>query len=395
MAGPARVVVADFEEPGWDYGVIRSPYHAFHRENGAKFCVYNGRLMPVSQKIDRLDGYRVLRQAVGLFDTGERPIQIAGPDAAAFCNRVFAREVTALKPGRATYGLLLYPDGGILCDGILMRLAEDRFWYVQADGPVYSWFVAHAAGLDVTIGDPRSWVAQVQGPRALDVLNAALDAPLAGPFGYFGVASARMGGQEVIVSRTGWTAEMGFEFYTLPDAPGYDGPALWRHVLAAGKPFGMEVCGLDSMDIRRIEAGIMNNVSDMDETMNPFQAGLGGFIRMDGADFIGKAALQGADRGVLVHGLRCPDGEPLIEGALRAGGRAIGKVSAAAWSPLYEAGVAIVRLGRAADVGAQDVTVECRDGKAHPASIVALPMYDPEKRIPRGQDSAIPEIPGA
>jgi aminomethyltransferase len=157
----------------------------------------------------------------------------------------------------------------------------------------------------------------------------------------------------------------------------------------------MEVCGLDSMDIRRIEAGIMNNVSDMDETMNPFQAGLGGFIKMDGPEFIGKAALAKADRGVLVHGLRCPSGEPLIGGALYSKGQPIGKVSAAAWSPLYRAGVAIIRLSDARHLKAAGVNVQCRDGIAHPATLVALPMYDPEKRIPRGQDTVVPDIPHA
>lgn len=392
MGGPARVVVADFEEPGWDYGILRSPYHGFHRANGAKFCVYNGRLMPVSQKIDRLDGYRVLRHAVGLFDTGERPIEIAGPDALAFCNRVFARDISRVRPGRATYGLLLYPDGGILCDGVLLRLAEDCFWYVQADGPVFSWFVAHARGLNVTIRDPQSWVAQVQGPRSLDVLAAACDTPLAEPLGYFGVASAVMGGQKVIISRTGWTSEVGFEFYTLPGEPSYDGPALWQHILKAGRPFGMEVCGLDSMDIRRIEAGIMNNVSDMDETMNPFEAGLGGFINMDGPDFIGKAALVNAPRGVRVHGLRCAEGEPLIGGELRSAGRRIGMVSAAAWSPLYGEGTAIIRLDKASDVAAANVSVQCRDMSFRAARILSLPMYDAEKRIPRGLDTEVPRF---
>jgi aminomethyltransferase len=392
MAGPTRTVVADFEEPGWDYGIMRSPYHAFHRANGAKFCVYNGRLMPVSQKIDRLDGYRVLRQAVGLFDTGERPIAIEGPDALALCKKVFARDISKVKPGRAAYGLLLYPDGGILCDGVLMRLAEDCFWYVQADGPVYSWLVAHAQRLNVQISDPRSWVAQVQGPRALDVLAAACDTPLTEPFGYFGVTTATMGGQKVILSRTGWTAEAGWEFYTLPDAPGYDGEALWRHILKAGEPFGMKVCALDSMDIRRIEAGILNNVSDMDETMNPFEAGLGSFIKLDGTDFIGKSALVNAPRGVRVHGLRCTTGEPLIGGELRAGGRRIGMVSAAAWSPLYDAGVAIIRLDRAEDVQAPEVSVQCRDLSFQRATIVPMPMYDAEKRIPRGQDTEIPQF---
>ena len=156
MTAMARVVVADFEEPGWDYGIERSPYHAFHQSNGAKYCVYNGRLMPVSQKIDRFSGYKVLRHGVGLFDTGERPTEIVGPDAEALCNKLFARDVSKMKPGRAGYGLLLYPDGGVLCDGVLMRLADDKFWYVQADGPVFSWFVAHAQGMNVHIRDPKS-----------------------------------------------------------------------------------------------------------------------------------------------------------------------------------------------------------------------------------------------
>ncbi|MGE0653531.1 MAG: aminomethyltransferase family protein [Alphaproteobacteria bacterium] len=392
MTSFTRTVVADFEEPGWDYGIERSPYHELHRANGAKFCVYNCRLMPVSQKIDRLTGYRILRQGVGLFDTGERPTEIVGPDAEALCNKVFARDVSKMKPGRAGYGLLLYPDGGILCDGVLMRLAHDRFWYVQAEGPVYSWLVAHAQGMNVRIRDPKSWVSQVQGPLALDVLAKACDGGAPPNFGYFAVAEASMGGQKVILSRTGWTGEVGFEFYTYPDAGPVDGPRLWRHVLEAGEPFGMKVCGLDSMDIRRIEAGILNNVSDMDETMNPFQAGLGSFIKLDGPDFIGKAALKNADRRPLLKGLRCASGEPLIGAEVCAAEESIGRVTAGAWSPFYQAGVAIIRLSDPEHAARSDIAVRCRDGALHPAEIVELPMYDDEKRIPRGLETSIPEL---
>ena len=88
---------------------------------------------------------------------------------------MFTRDVSKLKPGRAGYGLLCYPDGKLLCDGVLLRLEQNRFWYVQADGPVYSWFIAHAQGLDVKISDPNSWVSQVQGPASLKILNALLD----------------------------------------------------------------------------------------------------------------------------------------------------------------------------------------------------------------------------
>jgi glycine cleavage system aminomethyltransferase T len=393
MTNPARTVIADFAEPGWDYGVIRSPYHELHRANGAKYCVYNNRLMPVSQAGNRLDDYWILRRKVGLFDTGERPTEILGPDAEALCNKVFTRDCSTMKPGRAGYGLICYPDGGVLCDGILARLAPDRYWYVQADGQVFAWLVAHAQGMNVKIRDPHSWVSQVQGPRSLDVLAAACDGGPPKEFGYFAVAYVTMGGQKVMVTRTGWTAEVGFEFYTLPEEGPVDGPALWNHILKAGAPFGISVCALDSMDIRRIEAGILNNISDMDETMNPFQAGLASFVKLDKPDFIGKAALLKADKGVLLHGLRCKKAEPLIGGELRSGGAAIGRVTAAGWSPLYNAGVAIIRLDRASLVSAPNVTVQGRDRDHHPAEIVSLPMYDTDKKIPRGLDTAIPDLP--
>lgn len=389
-----RTVVADFEEPGWDYGVLRSPYHEFHRANGAKHCVYNNRLMPVSQGRDRLSEYWTLRRGVGVWDTGERPTEIAGPDAETLCNKLFTRDYSKLKPGRAGYGLLLYPDGGILTDGILLRFAKDLFWFVQPDGPVYAWLVAHAQGLNVTIRDPHSWVVQVQGPRSLDVLAAACDGGAPEPFGYFGVAKASMGGQKVLVTRTGWTGELGFEFYTLPDEGEVDAPALWRHVMLAGEPFGMVLCGLDSMDIRRIEAGILNNISDMDESMNPFQAGLGNFVDLHKPDFVGKTALKSVDRGVLLHGLRCATAEPLIGGEVRAGREAIGRVTAAAWSPLYKAGVAIVRLRSAPLAKRSEINVQGRDFAFHPGEIVDLPMYDEQKRIPRGLDTRIPEETG-
>ena len=386
-----RNVVSSFLEGGWNYGTWGGPYHHLHQQRGAKYCVYNNRLMAVDQGGDRFEEYWKQRREAGLVDTGERPIEIAGPDAEALCNKLFTRNISTLKPGRAGYGLLLYPDGGILCDGILMRLEQDKFWYVQADGPVYSWIVAHAQRMDVRIRDPRSWVSQVQGPRALEVLAAACDGGMPEKFGYFAVARVTMGGQPVIVSRTGWTGEMGFEWYTLPEEMEVDGERLWNHVLEAGKPFGLSICGLDSMDIRRIESGILNNISDMDETMNPYQAGLGGFIDMRKPDFIGKAALEKAERGLLLHGLKCQAGEPLAGGAVMAGGRVIGHATAAAWSPYLDCGTAIVRLTRAEDGTASGVTMQVRDGSQQPAELVELPMYDKDKLIPRGLDKTIPE----
>jgi aminomethyltransferase len=387
-----RFVVTADTEGGWDYGANPGPYSKFHVANGAKYCVYNNRLMPVTQKVSRTDGYWLLRRKAGLFDTGERPIEISGPDAEKFCNRVFTRDVSKLRPGRAGYGLLCYPDGKLLCDGVLLRHARDRFWYVQAEGPVYSWFIAHAQGLDVKISGSNSWIAQVQGPASLEILDSLLDDGLPSNFTYYSVTSATVDGQKLLVSRTGWTNELGFEFYTLPDEPGYDPDALWTAALAAGRPFGLDVCGLDSMEIRRIEAGILNSGSDFDHTVSPYEAGLGRFVDLSKTDFVGRAALALDKSKARIVGLLSKATEPLREGKVVLDGRTIGVVTAAAFSPFLDSGIAIVRLDEALSTGTR-VEVRGRDGKLHPASIADLPLYDKDREIPRGQSSHVPELP--
>jgi len=391
LANLTRVVVASFDEPGWDYGTIRGPYSKFHIANGAKYCVYNNRLMPVSQQIDRMDGYWALRTKAGLFDTGERPIQIKGPDAVKFCNRVFTREMSKITPGRCGYGLLCYPNGKLLCDGVLLRLADDTFWYSQADGPVFSWFIAHSQDLEVEISDPGSWVLQIQGPASLKILESLSDTGIPPNFTYFAVANATIQGQPVLLTRTGWTNEMGFEVYTLPNSGKFNGDKLWERYLAAGKPHGMEICGLDSMDVRRIEGGILNNGSDMDETMTPYEAGLGVFVDLTKENFIGKAALVKAQAKSKsrIMGLKCEGGEPLREGQIRVTGERAGFVTAGSWSPHLNCGIAIVRLDSSKPANSR-CEVLCRDGKMHPAVIDDLPFYDREKKIPRGQDMTIP-----
>jgi glycine cleavage system aminomethyltransferase T len=387
-----RLVVAAFEEPGWDYNTIRSPYSKFHIANGAKYCVYNNRLMPVSQSIDRFSGYWALRTAAGLFDTGERPIQVKGPDAARLLSRVCTRNCSKIPPGRGRYAMLLYPNGKILCDGVLLRLDQDTFWYVQADGGCYSWLIAHSEGLDVEISDPNSWVTQIQGPASFRILEALRDEGLPADFKYFSIADGHIGGQPVRFTRTGWTNELGFEVYTLPQRGPVDADRLWDGFMKAGRPHGMEVCALDSMDIRRIEGGILNNGSDMDDGMTPFDSGLGAFVELEATDFIGRDALlknQGATR---ILGLTCKGGEPLRDGDVTVGGQKVGFVTAGAWSPYLLSGIAIVRLASAFAAGTE-AQVLCRDGRMHAAVFDTLPLYDKDKRIARGLDTTIPARP--
>ena len=383
-----RDVVCSLEEPGWNYGHGRSPFYRYDLAGGAAYCIYNRRMMPVSVATStREEGYWALRRDVTRLDTGELPTEIAGPDAGRLLDRIFTRKVSPLKPGRCMYGIACWPDGGILVDGILVRFAADRFWYVQADGDFVGWLKAHAIGMDVTISDPQSWVQQIQGPRALDLLAAAADDGLPAEFRYFDAREVAIGGQTVLITRTGWTGEVGFEIYT---RSGLDCDALWEHITSVGARFGLVNIGLDPMDTRRIEAAILNNLSDMDSSMTPFDAGLGDFVDLDrGDDFFGKAALGNAGRRRRLYGISCATAEPLIHAPVSRHGREIGVVTAAAWSPYLERGIGYVRLHSADDLEPRRASVVGFDLADHRCEIIDLPFYDADKKIPRGLETPI------
>ena len=389
--GKTRDLVTSRPGAGWDYGLTRHPYHAIEAPKGPHYCVYNRRHMAVCfDDHSTEDGYWRLRQQAAVLHTGEYPLQFQGPDAERLLDKLFTKDITQVKVNRCGYGLACYPDGGLLVDGILLRLEQDRFWYAQADGDFYSWARAHADGMDVAITDPDVFVSQVQGPAALDILAAASDTGLPDKFSYFAVARVPIGGQEVVITRTGYTNELGWEFYTEPH---HDAAALWAHLEAAGAPFGMEIFGLDAMNIRRIEAGILNAGSDFNTTTTPYDVHLGRFVDEDKGDFIGKAALARADRTPRLHGLHCDNGEPLIAAPVMVGDVRAGVVTAGATSPFLRRGIGYALMDSAVHGPGTKVSVGCRDGALHPARLVTLPMYDEACEIPRGKRIDIPERP--
>ncbi len=387
--GNTRDLVSSIPGAGWDYSLSRHPYHEIERPMKPHYCVYNRRHMAVcfdTKSTD--DSYWLLRQKAALLNTGELPLQFEGPDAERLLDKLFTKDITKLKPGRCGYGLACYEDGGLLVDGILLRLAEDRFWYAQADGDFYSWARAHAAGMDVQITDPNVYVSQVQGPNALKILEAANGGTMPEPFGYFAIARVNFAGQELVVTRTGYTNELGWEFYTEPH---HDANLIWEHLKKVGEPHGLEIFGLDAMNIRRIEAGILNAGSDFDHTTTPYDAGLGKFIDHEKGDFIGKDALEKASRETRLLGIKCPDGEPLIASNIESDGSVVGIVTAGATSPFLGHGIGIARLDSSNFAAGSKVKVGCKDGSLQDAELVQLPFYDELAEIPRGKRVDIPQ----
>ena len=359
----------------------RSPYTDKYARDEMVFGVYCRRFYPLSVGEDPVEQYWKLKRQVMLYDVPEKPLDIRGPDAVVLLERVFSRHINSLKIWCARYALACTPRGGILMDGVLIRLAQDHFWYVQADGEFESWLQAHAQGLDVTISDPKSRVLQIQGPKSLEVLHAATGKPVPEGFRYFHAGRFDFGGQELLVSRTGWTGELGIEIYSETNT---DHHVLWDHLIAAGEPIGMTFSSAESMGIRRLEAGIFDNGTDIDPSLTPYEAGLGAFVDLDKPGFVGRDALVKADQSRLLWGLTCAGAVPFSGLQVLDGNSVVGHMTAGAWTPYLETGIGFVRFQQKGDWLGRKLTLVTSDGKQHACEIVSLPFYDAEKKLPRG-----------
>ena len=355
-----------------------------------EYSIYNNRLTPERLKnVTDDDQYWAVRQKVILRNTGELPIEISGPEAEKFANHLFVRDVSKIKVGRSYYNFALYHHGGMITDGIMLRLAEDKFWMVQADGELIKWYMAHAYNLNVNISDPNVWVSQVQGPRSMDVLRDAIDGNYPDPWRYFDVARVFISGEEVIITRTGFSNELGWEFYLRPENNAENiGSRIWE----AGQKNGMILTGTPVFRARRIEAGLMSQ-AEFDNTTTPFDVGLGHFVQMEKPDFIGKIGLQKADKRSRTFGMRVRGGVAERGRNIVFDNRVIGQVCSSTWSPYQECGVAIVRMDKSETGIGTEVQVTGTDGKTYSAQLCALPMYDVDGAIVRGKHKVIPNGP--
>ncbi|MGB1311591.1 MAG: aminomethyltransferase family protein [Leucothrix sp.] len=364
----------------------QSPYAPAYMQDDTLLGCYCNRFYPISFGDDVLAQYWKLRRDVMLFDVPEKPLEISGPDAVTLLEKVLTRRVANLQQGRAHYAIACTPQGGVLMDGVLIRLADDRFWYVQANGEFETWLIAHSEGLDVEVSDPKSRVLQIQGPKSLEVLAAATSADVPEDFTWFKAATFNFGGQDLLVTRTGWTGELGFEIYS--DAQ-TDHLALWDHLIAAGAPFGMENAALEVMGIRRVEAGILDYGTDINRSMSPFAVGLGKFVDFSKDDFVGKAALEKLPQGERLLGVVCEAGVATVGCTLWENGQQVGHIRVGDWSPTLEKSIAYVLFDEVATEASpwvgKTLTLRDAEGQDFDCEVVRLPFYDKEKRIPRGQ----------
>ena len=277
MAGERHYYIEAFETVEFSsYRQHLSPFADRYVTDQTIFGLYCGRLYPLkaSHEEDPVPRYWKLRNGVLLYDVPEQPIEIVGPDAVRVLEKVFVCQAETLGVGRCRYGLACYEDGAIAMDGVVMRLGADRYWYVKANGEFISWLKAgRPYGLDAEVSDPRSLMcSRSRGPKTAGCAERAIGGGAVAEFqvllraGFFDI-----GGQLLWVfrSRDG-LREVGIEIYSNSGPEPTDHDALWDHLFASGEQFGMEFSTSSSMGIRRIEAGILDNGSDIEPDLTPY-----------------------------------------------------------------------------------------------------------------------------
>ncbi|KRO57093.1 MAG: aminomethyltransferase [Pelagibacteraceae bacterium BACL5 MAG-120705-bin12] len=356
-----------------------------------EYSQYAGRL--TTEKLNNAtpdEQYWKTRKEIILRHTGEHPYEISGPDALNLLQKIFPRDISKVRKGRCSYQFACYHDGGMITDGLLLRIEEDKFWFAQADGEMFTWYKANAQNLDVKISEPNVWVSQIQGPLSMELLDHLVKEKISNRWKYFDWEEVIIANEKVIISRTGFTNELGWEIYFRPEN---NTEAVGDLILEEGKKMGMIITATPSFRGRRIEAGLLSAGQDFTKDTNPFSVGLGRFVDLEKKDFIGKSALINSDKKCKTWGIRVVEGVAKKGETISLNNKIIGKVTSSTWSPYQVCGVGIVHMQDSEYKPGLVVDVDCVDGKSHKAQLCELPMYDPKGEIVRGLKKDIPEKP--
>lgn len=374
-------------------------FHSSFAKHTRDFTEYNGYWLPNRFNNEGpVEEYWAAREAAVIMDLSPlRKFEVTGPDAEALMQHCVTRNIRKLSDGQVVYTAMCYEHGGMVDDGTVYRLGQDNFRWIGGSDISGIWMREQAENLGL-----EAWVRSstdqmhnvaVQGPKSRDILKDVIWTPPARPevgeIDWFRFTVGRIGdyqGPPVVVSRTGYSGELGYEIFCHPK----DGEAVFDSVWKAGQPHGLKPLGLEALDWLRIEAGLIFKDYEFDDTTDPFEAGIGFTVPLKSKedDFIGKSAL--VERKNHPHkklvGLEIDSQEPVGNGDCIHVGRAqIGEVTSGMRSPVLKKNIALARVDVVhAEIGTE-VEIGKLDGhmKRLPARIVRFPHYDPEKKKPR------------
>ena len=370
---------------GFGTQIRKSPYFDATVRWGAQgFSVYNHMYIPRDFGDPEQNFWNLVDQAILCDVAVERQVEITGPDAAKFTQMLTCRDLSKMAVGQCKYILITNADGGILNDPILLRLAENHFWISLADSDILLWAqgVAVHSGLNVQITEPDVSPLQLQGPNSGLIMQELFGDSIT-DLKYYWLRELELEGIPLVVSRTGWSSELGYELY-LRD--GSKGDQLWESIMAAGASHGLKPGHTSS--IRRIEGGMLSYHADADIDTNPFELGFDRLVNLDmDAEFIGKAALrkikqEGPMRKQVGLVLDCAPltGPNTTFWAIQQDGATIGKVTSAVYSPRLKQNIALAMVATDAAIMGAEVEVLTNSG-AVKATMVERPFYDPKKQI--------------
>jgi aminomethyltransferase len=367
----------------------KSPFfEATLRWGCTAYDIYNHMYLPAYFD-DTVAEYWALVNDVTLWDVGvERVVEIGGPDGFTLANMITCRDLSRCAVGQGKYALIIAPDGGIVNDPVLLRRGENTFWLCLADSDVhlYAMGIAAASGLNATISLPEAYALQIQGPKAKPLMHDLVGEEIAG-VRYYWTLDTAIDGIPVVISRTGWTGEVGFEVYLTDPSRGDE---LWERIMAAGAPYGIRPAAPSGA--RRVEAGIFNYNSDMTLENNPFEVtGLERLVEPQDADYIGKAALErirgeGVSRKLVGIEVTSEWAQPSVEltevRPALADGEVVGHVTDLVFSPRLKRHIGYVWVPISLAQPGNPLEIRRHGGELIPAMTASLPFLDPGKQVP-------------
>ena len=370
---------------GFGTQIKKSPYFDSTVKWGATgFSVYNHMYIPRDFGDPEQNFWNLIQSAILCDVAVERQVEITGPDAFKFIQLLTPRDLSKLSVGQCKYVLIINEDGGILNDPVLLRLGENHFWLSLSDSDILLWAqgVAVNSGLDVKVVEPDVSPLQLQGPKSAEIMIKLFGENIK-DLKYYWFRELELDRIPLIVSRTGWSSEFGYELF-LRD--GSKGNELYEKIMEAGKDLGIKAGHTSS--IRRIEGGMLSYHADADIYTNPFELGLDRLVNLQGdIDFIGKEALKkiktkGVKRLQVGLEIKCEklSGPNTLFWPLKFDDKFIGKVTSAVYSPRLKKNIALAmvdihysKIGTNLDVLIEDLNYQCE--------VIEKPFFDPKKKI--------------
>ena len=370
---------------GFGTQIRKSPYFDSTVKWGATgFSVYNHMYIPRDFGSPEQNFWNLIEKAILCDVAVERQVEITGPDAFKFTQLLTPRDLSKLAIGQCKYVLITNNEGGILNDPVLLRLAENHFWLSLADSDILLWAqgVAINSGLNVQIKEPDVSPLQLQGPTSGEIMVKLFGDDIK-DLKYYWLREYNLDGIPLIVSRTGWSSELGYEIY-LRD--GTKGNELYEKIMQAGKEHGLQPGHTSS--IRRIEGGMLSYHADADINTNPFELGLDRLVNLDSdTNFIGKEALKkikhnGITRKQVGVEIDCKPltGPNTTFWKLKKNDINIGKVTSAVYSPRLQKNIALAMVSVDQSEIGNEFQVTTNEGTFN-CIVVEKPFYDPKKKI--------------